>query len=116
MAHSTHGTRSRAVPRTLPDPSAPGRGLVLLMALAAGLSAAGNYFAQPLLDVIEVNLHIGVTAAGLIVTAAQAGYALGLILLVPLGDVMDRRRLAVILFALTAFFLLVMAAAPPAHC
>ncbi|WP_406491937.1 MFS transporter [Streptomyces sp. NBC_00846] len=112
MAHSTHGTRSRAVPRTLPDPPAPGRGLVLLMALAAGLSAAGNYFAQPLLDVIEVNLHIGVTTAGLIVTAAQAGYALGLILLVPLGDVMDRRRLAVILFALTAFFLLVTAAAP----
>ncbi|MEE1811108.1 MFS transporter [Streptomyces sp. BE133] len=112
MAHSTHGTRSRAVPRTLPDPPALGRGLVLLMALAAGLSAAGNYFAQPLLDIIEVNLHIGVTAAGLIVTAAQAGYALGLILLVPLGDIMERRRLAVILFALTAFFLLATAAAP----
>lgn len=112
MAHTTHETRSRAVPRTMSPQPALGRGLVLLMALAAALSCAGNYFAQPLLDVIEGNLHIGVTAAGLIVTAAQAGYALGLILLVPLGDVVDRRRLAVGLFALTAFFLLATAAAP----
>jgi len=82
------------------------------MAVAAGLSAAGNYFAQPLLDVIERHLHIGVTTAGLVVTAAQAGYALGLILLVPLADVLDRRRLAVCLFSLTAFFLLVTASAP----
>ncbi|MFJ9683204.1 MFS transporter [Streptomyces sp. NPDC101194] len=112
MAHSTHGTRSTTVPRVLPDPPVAGRGLVLLMAVAAGLSVAGNYFAQPLLDIIELNLHIGVTAAGLIVTAAQAGYALGLILLVPLGDIVDRRRLAVALFALTALFLLLTAAAP----
>ncbi|MFE6664660.1 MFS transporter [Streptomyces sp. NPDC057697] len=113
MVHSTHETRGPAVPRVaVPAPPSLGRGPVLLMALAAALSCAGNYFAQPLLDIIEVNLHIGVTAAGLIVTAAQAGYALGLILLVPLGDVLDRRRLAVGLFALTAFFLLVTAAAP----
>ncbi|MCX4850009.1 MFS transporter [Streptomyces sp. NBC_00893] len=112
MAHTTHETRSRAVPHIMSPQPALGRGLVLLMALAAALSCAGNYFAQPLLDIIEGNLHIGVTAAGLIVTAAQAGYALGLILLVPLGDVMDRRRLAVGLFALTAVFLLATAAAP----
>src|SRR6478752_2325450 len=112
MAHTTHETRSRAVPRTLSPQPALGRGLVLLMALAAALSCGGNYFAQPLLALIEGNLHIGVTAAGLIVTAAQAGYALGLILLVPLGDVVDRRRLAVGLFALTALFLLLTATAP----
>ncbi|WP_406416707.1 MFS transporter [Streptomyces sp. NBC_00873] len=113
MAHSTQALRrSTALP--IPPEASPvlGRGLVLLMAVAAGLSAAGNYFAQPLLDVIEANLHIGVTAAGLIVTAAQGGYALGLILLVPLGDVMERRKLAVGLFALTALFLLLTAGAP----
>ncbi|MFF3394048.1 MFS transporter [Streptomyces sp. NPDC002669] len=112
MALSTHVTRGRAVARALPEPPALSRGLVLLMAVAAGLSCAGNYFAQPLLDLIELNLGIGTTAAGMVVTAAQAGYALGLILLVPLGDVLDRRRLAVGLFALTALFLLVTAAAP----
>ncbi|MFE7389029.1 MFS transporter [Streptomyces sp. NPDC057582] len=113
MAHSTQALR-RTAALPIPPGASPvlGRGLVLLMAVAAGLSAAGNYFAQPLLDVIEVNLHIGVTAAGLIVTAAQGGYALGLILLVPLGDVMERRKLAVGLFALTALFLLLTAGAP----
>lgn len=112
-AQPHHGTRHPGVPTTAPKPlPVLGRGLVALMAVAAGLSAAGNYFAQPLLDVIEAELHIGVTAVGLIVTAAQGGYALGLILLVPLGDVMERRRLAVGLFGLTAIFLLLTAAAP----
>ncbi|MFD7067818.1 MFS transporter [Streptomyces sp. NPDC059913] len=112
MAHTTQEIPGRAVPGVPSRPPALGRGLVLLMALAAALSCAGNYFAQPLLDVIQARLHLGPTAAGLIVTAAQAGYALGLILLVPLGDVLDRRRLAVGLFALTSFFLLATAAAP----
>ncbi|MFB7914538.1 MFS transporter [Streptomyces sp. NPDC056061] len=112
LSPSVGGTRDRVPSRMSTDSPATGRGPVLLMALASGLSVAGNYFAQPLLDVIERDLHIGVTAAGLIVTAAQAGYALGLILLVPLGDVLERRRLAVCLFALTAFFLLATAVAP----
>ncbi|MFF9348890.1 MFS transporter [Streptomyces sp. NPDC014734] len=112
LSPSTDKTRDRVPSRTSAGSPASGRGPVLLMALASGLSVAGNYFAQPLLDVIERDLHIGVTAAGLIVTAAQAGYALGLILLVPLGDVLERRRLAVGLFALTAFFLLATAVAP----
>ncbi|MEV0194963.1 MFS transporter [Nonomuraea sp. NPDC050691] len=88
------------------------RGLLLLMSVATGLAVAGNYFAQPLLDLIGRELGIGPSAAALLVTAAQAGYALGLILLVPLGDLIERRRLAVSLYAATAVFLLVSAAAP----
>ncbi|MEU5952221.1 MFS transporter [Streptomyces sp. NPDC047525] len=91
---------------------APRRGLLLLMAVATGLSAAGNYIAQPLLDLISQDLHLGSVLAGLVVTASQAGYALGLLLLVPLGDVVDRRRLAVTLFLATALFLSVSALAP----
>ncbi|WP_344294576.1 MFS transporter, partial [Streptomyces synnematoformans] len=94
------------------EPPALGRGLLFLMATATGLSVAGNYFAQPLLDLIGRDLHVGSTLAGLVVTAAQAGYALGLILLVPLGDVTDRRRLSVRLFMATAAFLALTAAAP----
>ncbi|WP_327392015.1 MULTISPECIES: MFS transporter [unclassified Streptomyces] len=82
------------------------------MATATGLSCAGNYFAQPLLDLITRDLHISSTLAGLIVTASQLGYALGLLLIVPLGDVLDRRRLAVTLMAATALFLALTAAAP----
>ncbi|MGI5271708.1 MFS transporter [Nonomuraea sp. CA-218870] len=86
-------------------------GLLLLMSAATGLAVAGNYFAQPLLDVLGRELGLSPSAAALMVTAAQAGYALGLILLVPLGDLVERRRLAVALYAATALFLLVSATA-----
>lgn len=87
------------------------RGLLLLMSAATGLAVAGNYFAQPLLDLIGRELGLGATAAALLVTVAQIGYALGLILLVPLGDLVERRRLAVALYGATALFLLVSATA-----
>jgi len=91
-----------------------GRGTLLLMSVAAGLSVAGNYFAQPLLDVIGRDLHLSASTAALVVTVAQVGYGLGLLLLVPLGDLLERRRLAVTLTALTALFLTVTASAPNA--
>src|SRR4051794_13037439 len=87
------------------------RGLLLLMSVATGLAVAGNYFTQPLLDLIGRDLSLGPSLAALTVTAAQGGYALGLILLVPLGDLVERRRLAVALYAATAVFLLVSATA-----
>ncbi|QFG27123.1 MFS transporter [Actinomadura sp. WMMB 499] len=83
----------------------------MLMSTATGLAVANNYFAQPLLDLIADELDITASAAALVVTAAQCGYALGLILLVPLGDLVDRRRLAVALYAATGVFLLVSATA-----
>ncbi len=87
------------------------RGLLLLMSVATGLAVAGNYFTQPLLDLIGRELRLGSSLAALTVTAAQGGYALGLILLVPLGDLVERRRLAVALYAATSLFLLISAAA-----
>lgn len=87
------------------------RGLLLLMSVATGLAVAGNYFAQPLLDLVGQELRLAPSLAALVVMAAQAGYALGLILLVPLGDLVERRLLAVSLYAATAVFLLVSAAA-----
>ncbi|MGI8330874.1 MFS transporter [Actinomadura scrupuli] len=87
------------------------RGLLLLMSVATGLAVAGNYFTQPLLDLIGRELRLGPSLAALTVTAAQGGYALGLILLVPLGDLVERRRLTVSLYAVTAVFLLVSATA-----
>jgi predicted MFS family arabinose efflux permease len=69
------------------------RSLVLLLATACGLSVANTYYVQPLLDVIARELHAGQAATGLLVTVGQLGYAAGLVLLVPLGDLVDRRRL-----------------------
>lgn len=88
-----------------------GRGLLLLLAVAAGLSVAGNYFAQPLLDTIGDDLGLSSSLTALVVTVAQVGYGLGLVLLVPLGDLVERRRLAVGLTAATALFLTVTASA-----
>ncbi|GIH97239.1 MFS transporter [Planobispora siamensis] len=102
--HEAAGTPGGAAPLS--------RGLLLLMSAATGLAVASNYFAQPLLDLLGRELRLGTTMAAMIATAAQVGYGLGLILLVPLGDLVERRRLAVVLYAATAGFLLVSATAP----
>ncbi|MEJ2804532.1 MFS transporter [Comamonadaceae bacterium PP-2] len=86
--------------------ASPRRGLstpvLLLMAMASGLCAGGNYFNQPLLHSISVSLRISEDLAALTVTLAQVSYALGLVFLVPLGDKFERRGLAVVLMLLAA--------------
>lgn len=69
--------------------------LVALMSIATGLAVACNYYAQPLLDTIARSFNLSVNQAGFIVTTAQLGYAAGLLLLVPLGDRLERRGLIV---------------------
>lgn len=80
-----------------PEAGAPGhlltRGLVLLLAVTTGLSVASLYYVQPLLNAIKQSLHMSTTTAGLVVSLTQVGYAIGLVLLVPLGDLFARRRL-----------------------
>lgn len=73
------------------------RGLVILLAVATGISVANNYYAQPLLASIRSDFHAGSAVAGLIVTFSQVGYAAGLVFLVPLGDVTERRHLVVVM-------------------
>jgi predicted MFS family arabinose efflux permease len=65
------------------------------MAVATGLAAGGNYFNQPLLDTIAASLGTTQAAAAATVTIAQVAYAIGLLFLVPLGDMLERRNLAV---------------------
>ncbi len=108
------GTRAEAGTGPGGGPGRLGRGLLLLMSVATGLSVAGNYFAQPLLDVMGQDLRLSAGTAALVVTVAQTGYGLGLLLLVPLGDLLERRRLAVALTLATAVFLTVTASAPNA--
>jgi len=88
------------------------RGLVLLLATTCGAAVANNYYAQPLLDTIANAFGVSDATAGLLVTAGQAGYALGLALLVPLGDLLERRRLITTLLALAAAAEAAAAAAP----
>jgi len=88
------------------------RGLVLLLATTCGAAVANNYYAQPLLNTIANAFGVSDATAGLLVTAGQAGYALGLALLVPLGDLLERRRLITRLLVITAAAEAAAAAAP----
>ncbi|BDL38010.1 MFS transporter [Methylorubrum sp. GM97] len=83
----------------------------LILAVAAGLSVANVYYAQPLLDAMARDFRISPSAIGLVVTLTQVGYGLGLILIVPLGDRVDRRRLVLIQGALSVIALIVVATA-----
>lgn len=67
----------------------------LIFAAAAGLSVANVYYAQPLLDAMARDFGISPAAIGLVITLTQVGYGLGLIFIVPLGDLVDRRRLII---------------------
>jgi predicted MFS family arabinose efflux permease len=88
------------------------RGLTLIFALAGGAAVGNLYWSQPLLDFIAEDLHSSPATAGWLVTATQLGYALGVFLIVPLGDRLDRRRLVPAMLLLSALALLASAAAP----
>lgn len=86
--------------------------LVMLLACAAGLSVANVYYAQPLLDAVAHEFAISQAAVGGVITATQIGCALALLLLVPLGDRVERRRLMMVQLAALIAALLCVAAAP----
>lgn len=89
-----------------------GRALILLMATATGLAVASNYYAQPLLHSIAENFGLSTTAAGTIVIAAQLSYGAGLLLLAPLGDLFEQRRLIVTMVLIATAGLVISACAP----
>ncbi|MHB2022649.1 MAG: MFS transporter [Mycobacteriales bacterium] len=66
-----------------------------MLAVATGVSVANLYYAQPLLPLIRRSLGLSPGVAGLMITLSQLGYAAGLLLLLPLGDLLERRRLIV---------------------
>ncbi|MFU0919650.1 MFS transporter [Kluyvera sichuanensis] len=81
--------------------------LIFILALGAGFSVAAIYYAQPLLPLMGSTLNLSVEGMGLIPTLTQAGYALGILFLLPLGDRYDRRTLILLKSLSLAVLLLV---------
>lgn len=86
--------------------------LVLLMASGAGLSVASLYYSQPMLGLLGADLRTEAGTVGLVPTLTQLGYALGILLLAPLGDRYDRRRIILIKAVLLGLALLASGLAP----
>jgi len=102
---------------TLSEARAPVRNLRLVtgvMAVACGLAVANLYYAQPLLALIAGSFRISDGTAAAVVTANQIGYAIGLVVLLPLGDLVDNRKLAPRTLLGTAVALVVAAVSPSA--
>ncbi|MGW8378146.1 MFS transporter [Streptomyces sp. ODS28] len=106
--------RPPADARLAPPDGPPPTRLVLLFAVACGSAVANVYFAQPLLVTLGEQFALGPGLLGAIVTVTQLGYAVGLLLLVPLGDLLDRRKLITAQLGLLAVALLLAGLAPGA--
>lgn len=78
------------------------RPLIFLMALATGVIVANLYYLQPLLHQVRGDFGIGTPATSSLLTIVQIGYAVGLAFVVPLGDLLARRRLIVAIFVVAA--------------
>ena len=87
-------------------------GLAPLLAAGAGFSVASIYYSQPLLPDLARSLHASEGAIGAVPTLTQLGYAAGILLLAPLGDRYDRRRVMLVKAGLLALALLASALAP----
>jgi predicted MFS family arabinose efflux permease len=86
--------------------------LILLCAAAAGISAGSIYFSQPVLGILGASFSASTRVVGFIPMLTQLGYALGILLLAPLGDRFDRRRVIAIKAAVLVSALLLSAIAP----
>jgi len=75
--------------------------VILILATACGIIAANLYYAQPLVGLISSAIGLSSGAAGFIVTLTQIGYGIGLLFIVPLGDILENRKLVVASLFLT---------------
>lgn len=86
--------------------------LILLLSITCGVVVANMYYIQPIGTKVAASLSVSTSAVGILTMLTQLGYALGLLFLVPLGDVVDRPKLIIRMVALSAVSLLAAFFAP----
>ena len=90
-------------------------GLLWLITLTTAFSVANLYYSQPLLGMIQKELGISAVLTNTISIVSQAGYALGLFFIVPLGDMLKRRNIILSNFGIITLSLLIIGIAPNIH-
>ncbi|RYG53458.1 MFS transporter, partial [bacterium] len=109
-------TISPAVSENATPPATLTRPLLLTMAAACGLAIANLYYNQPLLPQIARYFHVSERQVGVLPMLTQAGFAVGVFLLAPLGDTLERRRLILVMLALVTVSLVLAALSPNMLC
>lgn len=94
------------------NPSSLNKHLILIMSVASGLTVANIYYIQPLLAGIAQYYHVTQGYSGLLATLTQIGYALGLLLILPLADILEKRRLVLTMLLGAAISLLLLFFSP----
>lgn len=85
--------------------------LVLLLSVMAGISVANLYYCQPLLDMIRQDMELSQVEVNCMPVCTQIGYALGLMLIIPMGDIYNRRTTILSCFLMVMFSLLMISSA-----
>lgn len=106
VIHATHTPSSSVAGAAIPA------SLLLLLAAGAGFGVAALYYGQPILGVVGAAFDAGPQDVGWVPTLTQLGYAAGILLLAPLGDRFDRKRIILAKAAVLTLALLLSAAAP----
>ena len=94
------------------SPSVVPPALIIMLAVASGMAVGNLYWAQPLLAQITHSFGLDTAQGGFLIMATQIGYALGLFFIVPLGDVLHRRKLIFTMMLLTVIALIAVSLAP----
>ncbi len=87
------------------------RYMTLLFAIACGMAVANIYFAHPLLDSLSNEFKISHSTIGIVITITQVCYAIGLLLLVPLGDLLNQKKIIIVQMLLSVFALIIIGCA-----
>ena len=85
------------------------------LSIVAGITVANLYYNQPLLNMIRQDLHVSEVITNLIAMVTQIGYAMGLLFVIPLGDMFQRKKIIIINFSILIISLLSIALAPTIH-
>jgi predicted MFS family arabinose efflux permease len=103
---------SASIEEAINEPVAINKPMIFVMSIACALAVANLYYIQPMLAEMAHGFSVSVSEIGLVATTGQIGYAVGLLLIVPLGDKYNQRKLIVGMLIAVTVTLILMALAP----